>query len=198
MTDQARNDDGEWGPGRVGSGAAVTAIVAALLTAGAGCNLVSGADDLQTSSGSQAETSGSGGARDPSTSADAGRAADASSSSSSSTSSQNGSTSRKKLECDGRECSGATPSCCQRSGSRATCVADDAPCDGARLTCDGPGDCGAGEVCCGMTVTGLAQCLPVAGCGMVSGERLCNHDDDCPGSQTCSGRSEKFDHATCE
>jgi hypothetical protein len=66
-----------------------------------------------------------------------------------------------------------------------TCSAA-ADCMGVAAGCDGPEDCGSGEVCCGMRGAGgggaSTSCVPTADCGF---GRLCHADTDCAGMDMC-------------
>lgn len=54
-------------------------------------------------------------------------------------------------------------------------------CTGQIISCDGPEDCGLGEVCCANDIE--ARCVPDGECSVVE-EQLCREDDDCPGTVT--------------
>lgn len=119
-------------------------------------------------------------------------------SSSTNTSDTPGSSSPKRaLSCDGFQCSGATPHCCQRAHARGQCVGVDDACDGVRLSCSGKDDCSAGDVCCGLGSASVARCTKASECVAQEHRVLCLEDSDCPGGRTCGDPDGAYDHPVC-
>jgi hypothetical protein len=103
---------------------------------------------------------------------------------------------KSPLQCDGFMCSGSTPHCCQLQTARGHCVGVSEECAGTRVSCGGPQDCEAGEVCCGSG--NLARCLPSSECGGTDARILCNDNLECPSGKTCATSDARFEHRVCQ
>lgn len=85
--------------------------------------------------------------------------------------------------CGGDICDPMTEKCCVPPSDGGTptrmCIPVLEPCVGPSATCDGPEDCGAGEVCCraGVNASCAASCTGVV---------VCHVDDDCSGKKCCA------------
>lgn len=172
-----------------------TLVALVTLLGAAGCNVLSGVDGLEVGADPETDTQRTSLPQDRGAAPDGGEAQASDGSASTSTASPG--IPRAPLECDGHSCTGSTPHCCRKPNARASCVGVDEPCAGARITCDGPGDCGSGEVCCALAVTNVAQCVLAAGCSAV-GRVMCNSDSECEASQRCTAKLESFEHQACE
>jgi hypothetical protein len=81
-------------------------------------------------------------------------------------------------------CDLSVSDCCARTGG-GVCIPSGGDCDGFRITCDGPEDCGATQVCCvtaGPAPTNIA-CVAAEACVNETGvaNRACHVDADCTG-----------------
>jgi hypothetical protein len=103
---------------------------------------------------------------------------------------------KSPLQCDGFMCSGSTPHCCQLQTARGHCVGVSEACAGTRVSCGGPQDCEAGEVCCGSG--NLARCLPSNECAGTDASILCNDNQECPSEKTCGAGDARFEHRVCQ
>jgi hypothetical protein len=96
------------------------------------------------------------------------------------------------------DCLLATSYCClyfDGTGTAPNCQANGSACSpGSDVFCDGPEDCGAGQVCCaqqgvynGQTVYLDFQCQTDGTCNVNEGERIVcgDHPTVCPAGTTC-------------
>lgn len=89
--------------------------------------------------------------------------------------------------CGTSVCASPQVCCIQRRGREQTrtCTAADACSGGVAAECDGPEDCGSGEVCCGARrpgSIGAAECTAESMCRV---GRVCHVDVDCQSGQRC-------------
>lgn len=99
------------------------------------------------------------------------------------------------IDCMGVTCNAMTEQCCITrdpggGGAMGTCIASDAMCMGATAACDGPEDCGGGEVCCARVGLGGASTTCEASAMCASGAygpfELCHAPADCTdGTDMC-------------
>lgn len=100
------------------------------------------------------------------------------------------------LTCDGYECSGSTPHCCQSDSARGRCVALAEDCATIRVTCDAT-SCLDGAVCCAFPGAQLAACTtPEACAAMPKAQVVCNSDNQCNGGK-CNATGDVFDLTMC-
>ncbi len=98
-------------------------------------------------------------------------------------------------------CPYSSHSCCVAGLGDAECI-DGTTCPSggllpkARTVCDGPEDCGTGEVCCvavnptGASNTCEASCEDVS--GLIGVWQLCHTDDDCPADKGSCAADDSF------
>jgi hypothetical protein len=87
-------------------------------------------------------------------------------------------------------------SCCVTNGNSAC----ETQCNGTVVSCDGPEDCGSGEVCCGSSgsngsYTGFA-CKN--GCSGVGDVIVCHASQDCPTGTNCTVSAILTDYSVCK
>ena len=101
---------------------------------------------------------------------------------------QGGTGTMTSISCGDEVCDPNASVCCNRRSQPPYCAEPGADCQGATLTCSGPGQCAAGEVCC--YHARLSYCSTV--CEVSEGEGrnpptivLCDSTADCGPDQTC-------------
>lgn len=97
------------------------------------------------------------------------------------------------VACGDAPCRVPQQRCCMSAQSESkTCVAATSACPepGYDITCDEPGDCQTGEVCC--LVPGGSACMAASACTQARGWRLCVERSDCELDEYChNGRCAK-------
>lgn len=92
------------------------------------------------------------------------------------------------ITCGDSVCDPATSVCCSRRSQGGTCIDVGSDCQGATLTCSGPGTCGEDEVCCfhGRSSFCTTDCqVSQGGPGNPATYVLCDSTADCGPDQTC-------------
>ncbi len=96
--------------------------------------------------------------------------------------------------CGTTTCSGATPKCCARPNGPASCIAADGTCgEGFVFACSGGGaGCANGLACCFISDQGIpfAECRAASACVLPSAI-VCTSDEDCP-TKKCAGMISGF------
>ena len=90
--------------------------------------------------------------------------------------------------CGATSCTSATGPCCPAEtmmNRLSMCMPDCSP----AVTCDGPEDCGTGQVCCSLEYPGAdfsgASCVDQFNCIQPSQRVICHQNADCPSPQHC-------------
>jgi len=109
------------------------------------------------------------------------------------------------VDCMGMTCDPSEQCCVTMAGggASAACIAADAECMGATADCDGPEDCGGGDLCCARVGLGgvaiacesATSCMP----GGFGPFELCHSETDCttPGQMCCPIMMGGFSGAYC-
>jgi hypothetical protein len=105
---------------------------------------------------------------------------------------------KSAIACGSDVCSLNNSFCCQEwNGSSYTpaCQAKSSSCGGTEITCNGPEDCGSGQVCCGQIgATGAFDqfsCVPSGNCQYTNNQRvICGTaPSSCPSGFVCKTTS---------
>jgi hypothetical protein len=107
------------------------------------------------------------------------------------TSSGSGGSSGQSIACENMNCALPGNHCCFNYNEPEMCIMPGGDCTyGVVLACDGPEDCGAGEVCCATLYTkGVGNAYESVQCAATCTGKdfrvVCGASGDCPAGQTC-------------
>lgn len=113
-----------------------------------------------------------------------------------------GSASPGYVECGSSSCNLQSLVCCvgrsdAGNASIYSCLSTNSTCSGNKITCDEPGDCTSGQVCCRASGSKTSTCTAIADCDITTDKQRCHLDSDCPSALPKCCASASMSGGTC-